>query len=683
MSLKNFVRVHNVDLSFWQSVVSQYARKQLELSGSKVSHNQLLAHPMIAATAKHVTLTIKGTPPGPDTLNLADPDEQAVYLSHLAYEKGLCLTEGDMQRAGVLDTEYRKYSDKDVIGFLSCATTFAEYWIEYDGVFAYNDWKDLGEDISTYSVINENDNGNGFTLPSDARVAIIGDWGTGLADAQALLVDILQTHNPHAIIHLGDIYYSGTPEECINNFSAIIKNAFDIAGIPPVPVFTIPGNHDYYSLGWGYYSMVYDLNNEIGTGTAAFQPASYFCLRTEDGGWQFLGMDTGYNDSNPADQIDSFYAGPWLQPNELEWHQDKLNNFGGATILLSHHQLFSSNAKINGALSDYSALPEQNVYLYQAFQPYFSKIAAWIWGHEHNFVMFEDNLLGLSKGRLVGCSAFEELTSSDPYAVNYPDIKNFIDPETGNTIELSTNADLNGVTYYNHAYAIIDFSGRTNPTDPVTTTYYEYPSWGDNPPDNPTATQLYQEQYSLPAPSAIQVPYNTGSYLLSQDGQFIGPEYNDYPYMDNAAPVTLQFYPLSVQGSYLTHGDTLRILTTESSVGDKNQLGAFSTKALYYDDDSSDKTAWFVYKRDTSVSTDIHYGDDVYFVNVDWDQWMLPYDRIRYSVLYLTTEEDANYFWTIAQPQNSALESITVTQKKSPYRKKYMPFVKKEKNVIV
>lgn len=681
MSLQNFVRVHNVNLSFWQSVVSQHARKQLELTGGKISHNQLLGHPMIAATAKHVTLTIKGTPPGPDTLNLADPDHQAVYLSHLAYEKALCLTEGDIQRAGVLDTEYRKYSDKDVIGFLSCATTFAEYWAEYGGVFAYNDWKDLGEDISTYSVINENDNGKGFTLPSDARVAIIGDWGTGLADAQALLVDIIQTHNPHAIIHLGDIYYSGTPEECINNFSAIIKNAFDIAGVPPVPVFTIPGNHDYYSLGWGYYSMVYDLNNEIGNGTAAFQPASYFCLRTEDGGWQFLGMDTGYNDSNPADQVDPLYAGPWLQPNELEWHQDKLNNFDGATILLSHHQLFSSNSKINGALSDYSALPEQNVYLYQAFQPYFSKIAAWIWGHEHNFVMFEDNLLGLSKGRLVGCSAFEELTSSDPYAVNYPDIKNFIDPETGNTIELSTNADLNGVTYYNHAYAIIDFSGRTNPTDPVTTTYYEYPSWGDNPPDDPMATQLYQEQYSLPTPTAIQVPYNTGSYLLSQDGQFIGPEYKDYPYMDNAAPVALQFYPLSAQGNYLTHGDTLRILTTESSVGDKNQLGAFSTKSLYYDDDSNDKTAWFVYKRDTSVTTDIHYGDDVYFVNVDWDQWMLPYDSILYSVLYLTTQEDANYFWSITQPQNSAVDGITAIQRKSPYRKKYLPFVKK--NVVV
>lgn len=681
MSLQNFVRVHNANLSFWQSVVSQYARKQLETTNAQVNHNQLLGHHMVAATAKHVTLTAKGTPPSADTLDLTDPDEQEVYLSHLAYEKALCLTEGDMQRAGVLDTEYRKYSDKDVIGFLSCATTFAEYWLEYNGVFAYNDWKELGEDISTYSVINENDNGNGYVLPSDARVAIIGDWGTGLADAQALLVDILTQHNPHAIIHLGDIYYSGTPDECINNFSAVIKNAFDIAGVAPVPVFTIPGNHDYYSLGWGYYSMVNDLNSEIGT--AALQPASYFCLRTEDGGWQFLGMDTGYNDSDPADQLNSFYAGPWLQPNEIEWHQDKLNNFGGATILLSHHQLFSSNAKINGYMSDFSALPSQNPYLYQTFLPYFPKIAAWIWGHEHNFVMFEDNLLGLSKGRLLGCSAYEELTSADPYAVNYPDIKNFIDPNTGTTIELSTNSDLNGITYYNHAYAIIDFSGRTNPTDPVTTTYYQYPSWGDNPPDNPASNQLYQEQFSLPAVSEIQVPYNTDNYLLSQDGEFIGPEYKDYPYMSTDTPVALQFYPLTAQGNYLTHGDTLRILTTESSVGDKNQLGAFSRKSLYYDDDSNDKTAWYVYKRDTSVTTDIHYGDEVYFVNVDWDQWMLPYDSILYSVLYLTTEENANYFWTITQPQNSALNGIRVTQAKSPYKKKYLPFIKAEKNIVV
>ncbi|SDG72583.1 metallophosphoesterase family protein [Chitinophaga filiformis] len=682
MSLQNFVRVHNAHLSFWQSVVSQRVRQLLELTGAKVSHNLLLKHPAIAATAQHVKLTAKGTPPGPDTLDLTDPDQQMVYLSHLAYEQALCVVEDDAQRAGVLETEYRKYSDKDIIGFASCVTTFAEYYLKYAGVFAYNDWKELGEDISTYGVINENDNGNGFSLPSDARVAIIGDWGTGLADAQALLVDIIQRHNPHCIIHLGDIYYSGTPEECVNNFSAIIKNAFDIAEKDPVPVFTIPGNHDYYSLGWGYYSMVYGLNSEIGT--AAFQPASYFCLRTEDGGWQFLGMDTGYNDSNPADQADPFYAGPWLQPNEIEWHQDKLNNFAGATILLSHHQLFSSNSKINGELSDFSALPAQNPYLYQTFLPYFPKIAAWLWGHEHNFVMFENDLLGLSKGRLLGCSAFEELTSSDPYAINYPEIKNFIDPETGNMIELSTNADLNGVTYYNHAYAVIDFSGRSNPTDPVTATYYEYPSWGDNPPDDPEATQLYQEQYSLPPVSEVQVPYVANTYLLSQDGQFIGPEYRDYPYMSDDTPVAQQFYPVVVtSGNYLTHGDKLRILTTDSTVGDKNQLGAFTRKSLYYDDANDNRTAWYVYKRDTSNGLDIHYGDEVYFVNADWDQWMLPYDSVGLSVLYLTTEENANYYWIITLPQNSALEGITAIPKKSPYRKKHLPFTKQEKNVIV
>jgi hypothetical protein len=62
---------------------------------------------------------------------------------------------------------------------------------------------------------------------------------------------------------------------------------------------------------------------------------------------------------------------------------------------------------------------------------------------------------------------------------------------------------------------------------------------------------------------------------------------------------------------------------------------------------------------------------------------MLPYDSILYSVLYLTTAENANYYWSITLPQNSALEGITATPKKSPYKKKHLPFVKQEKNVVV
>ena len=654
MNSLNFVRVHNGQLSLWQSVVSEYACTQLKAAGENISRNQLLRHPMVKAAAAHVEAAAKGTPPDEDQLDMDDLEQCSMYLSHLGLQYALCLVEGDTERAAAIEDKYRYFSDWDP-GFLKCPAIYLEYYTRYEGKFAYNDWKLLGRNIQTFGVIGENNNGQGYNLPNDAKVAIIGDWGTGLNDARALLVDIIKQHSPAAIIHLGDIYYSGTPDECIDNFSRTIDEAFEIAGAARVPVFSIPGNHDYYAMGWGYYDMVSKLNSSLGS--AALQPASYFCLRTEDQGWQFLGMDTGLNDANPMNQLDTTYASTWLQPNEIAWHQDKLNNFNGATILLSHHQLFSAHAKINGSLSRYGNMPYLNPSLYETFLPYFqTKIAAWIWGHEHNFVMYQNDLLQLAKGRLVGCSAFEELQLKTPYTVQYPEIPYFRDPRTGLPVELGMNSDPNGVKYYNHAYAIIDFSTRQQPSDPVSTTYYEFPSWGDYPPSNPTANTLYTEQFVPPAQvQHPQVPYNTNLNLFAQEGLFIGPLYDsdrNYPTLNSVTPVSLQLVPVN-GGSVVYSGDTLYIRTQEYTAGNDNLLGAWPIPSLYYYNNKKKKDPhqlWTIRKKDTRSGQEIRYGDEVYFINNNYsDQWMLPYWSKVYSAIYLTTKKNADYYWQILQ----------------------------------
>src|SRR5439155_15687503 len=117
-----------------------------------------------------------------------------------------------------------------------------------------------------------------------------------------------------------------------------------------------------------------------------------------------------------------------LEPDEIVWHRDKLVNFAGATILLSHHQLFSAHATINGSASSESEFPYLNPNLLNTFEPFFaSDVAAWLWGHEHNFVLFQNGLFGLSKGRLLGASAFEELVSESPYEVEHPSVP-YLDP---------------------------------------------------------------------------------------------------------------------------------------------------------------------------------------------------------------------------------------------------------------
>ncbi len=314
----------------------------------------------------------------------------------------------------------RKYSNLDW-RFLCLAKTYAKYCKKYDGEIRYNDWVTVGRSDPNYGVIN-------WRLPNDAVVGVIGDWGTGLDDAEALLTDLVHEHKPAAIIHLGDIYYSGTPDsisngsvipgECRANYADVISRVFVAAG-KRIPVFTLAGNHDYYALGQGkngFYETFNTMNDAI---PGAEQQASYFCLRTLDDGWQFLAMDTGYDDSNPKYQYDPLYAGPKLQPTEVEWLQLQLASFPGATVLLSHHQAFSAHAKLNGELSAYPDLPSMNPYLREAFVAHFAgDVAAWLWGHEHNFAAYRDGLFGLAKGRLVGCSAYEELTAFDPYKVN-------------------------------------------------------------------------------------------------------------------------------------------------------------------------------------------------------------------------------------------------------------------------
>jgi calcineurin-like phosphoesterase family protein len=52
-----------------------------------------------------------------------------------------------------------------------------------------------------------------IAINSKAKIAIMGDWGTGAQPAISVLKQIAAA-KPDIVIHLGDIYYSGTPAEC-------------------------------------------------------------------------------------------------------------------------------------------------------------------------------------------------------------------------------------------------------------------------------------------------------------------------------------------------------------------------------------------------------------------------------------------------------------------------------------
>jgi predicted phosphodiesterase len=255
-----------------------------------------------------------------------------------------------------------------------------------------------------------------FTLPPASgpdgllRVGIIADWGTGEPEAIAVL-DQLMRQKPDLILHLGDIYYSGTHDECYANFLAPI-NAARAQHERPIPVYTIPGNHDYYSGGAAFYSLLSQLNR--GIAQASVQEHSFFCL--QDDHWQLECMDTGYNDHDLMLEADDITR---LQAVEAAWHQQQLAQAGSRqVILVSHHQLFSAFSPIGRSGASY-----QNPYLTQNLADWRASgrpsIALWLWGHEHLLEVYAvpaGDGAGLPVvGRCVGYGAFPVFQSAGSY----------------------------------------------------------------------------------------------------------------------------------------------------------------------------------------------------------------------------------------------------------------------------
>jgi hypothetical protein len=243
-------------------------------------------------------------------------------------------------------------------------------------------------------------------LKPGATVALIADWGTGTDIAVSLLRE-LALKKPDVVIHLGDIYYSGTSEECDVNFKRIIDTILDRA-TQHIPVYTLAGNHDMYSGGAGYYGLLRTLNCE-----PCKQPASFFCLRNEH--WQFIAMDTGLHDYDPltVHEVVTF-----LEKDEEDWIVERIAEFKGKTILLSHHPLFSAFSR-TGPAGDDGILCAHNPKLAESFgrfrQAARQPIAAWFWGHEHNLYVYE-SYLGLERGRCIGHGAVPVFTSASTYS---------------------------------------------------------------------------------------------------------------------------------------------------------------------------------------------------------------------------------------------------------------------------
>jgi hypothetical protein len=432
---RNFTTFQDLELSVWQSSVNEIFVKPEEKRERVMDATNLYCQASLNSRPDE--------PPGEWLGRLQNRMAVVSGFHHLlavaedTRNQGLFAALADFDKK----TGVKKYEEGHDPGWAKCVTTYVRYMGQHRKGKIYRAWTDQKAGLN-FSVIR-----NPRALRDSAVIAILGDWGTGEYEAVNVLRAIAAM-KPDLILHLGDIYYSGTPAECDQHFLKIIRRQARLR----CPVFTLAGNHDYYAAGTGYHWLIDRLN-----GYGWRQEASYFCLRNRH--WQFLAMDTGYNDAVPGVYSAARKLGcihdTSLRTDELYWHWDKLRTAGGRkTILLSHHQLFSAYEKIGGAPKGDSHNPN----LLPGFAPYFkggggkeTEISAWLWGHEHDYLSYNPGHKGLQLGVCIGHGAIPVRCADKP--------KKIPSPYDGLPPGLKKHALTSTANYYNNGFSILQLKG--------------------------------------------------------------------------------------------------------------------------------------------------------------------------------------------------------------------------------
>jgi hypothetical protein len=201
-----------------------------------------------------------------------------------------------------------------------------------------------------------------------ARVALTADWGTGLYGAPKIAEQMTKMGVFDLLLHLGDVYYSGTREEIQERFLDVWPS-----GAGKVSR-TLNSNHEMYSGGFGYFELALP---------ALGQASSYFAFQNDH--WLLAGLDTAYVDHDIDNQ-------------QVAWLNAVIKQAGGRKVILfSHQQLFSR--------LDAQGTKLQNALRHQLDQ---KAIFAWYWGHEHQCVIYDPHPRYGLLGRCLGNGGIPE-----------------------------------------------------------------------------------------------------------------------------------------------------------------------------------------------------------------------------------------------------------------------------------
>jgi hypothetical protein len=205
-------------------------------------------------------------------------------------------------------------------------------------------------------------------FPAQARIAMTADWGTGLYGAPKIGEQMTRMGVFDLLLHLGDVYYSGTREEEQARFLDVWPKAAGRISR------ALNSNHEMYSGGFGYFELALP---------ALGQSASYFAFQNDH--WLLVGLDTAYVDHDMDNQ-------------QVAWLNAVVRQAGSRKVVLfSHQQLFSR-------------LGDQGPKLHRALRHLLESraITAWYWGHEHQCVIYDAHPRYGLLGRCLGNGGIPE-----------------------------------------------------------------------------------------------------------------------------------------------------------------------------------------------------------------------------------------------------------------------------------
>ena len=248
-------------------------------------------------------------------------------------------------------------------------------------------------------------------VADDARLVVVGDWGTGLPRARDVAArmrervgEALAAGRQVHVVHLGDVYYSGLESEDQRRFLDLWPVTREQADAG-VTSWSLNGNHDMYGGGFGYFRTILGDPRFRGQRSPDGHPASFFRLRSPS--WDFIGLDTSWDrDVTSAGQVGV------LQDPQGSYVAETAAQSSRRLVLFSHHQLVSVYAKADlGRTLPAKLGPVLNG----------DRVTAWWWGHEHRAITYEA-AAGVRYPRCLGNGGVPVLPDAEPPAGTRPGI---------------------------------------------------------------------------------------------------------------------------------------------------------------------------------------------------------------------------------------------------------------------